>query len=114
EGQVYKKPNGEIDNEDIKKFFKDPLQGDGATKGGETTYQVMERTQSFIKELASINDDNNYLVVTHGFATRAMLNFLYDDPSSFWQNGVPSNCVVNVIYAKDNKIYLEKKDISFL
>lgn len=114
EGQVYKKPNGEIDNEDIKKFFKDPLQGDGATKGGESTYQVMERTQSFIKELASINDDNNYLVVTHGFATRAMLNFLYDDPSSFWQNGVPSNCVVNVIYAKDNKIYLEKKDISFL
>ena len=50
EGQVYKKPNGEIDNEDIKKFFKDPLQGDGATKGGETTYQVMERTQSFIKD----------------------------------------------------------------
>lgn len=114
EGQVYKKQNGEIDNEDIKRFFQDPLKGDGSTKGGESTYQVMERAQSFIKELFLINDDNNYLVVTHGFATRAMLNFLYDDPSSFWQNGVPSNCAVNVIYAKDDNIYLEKKDISLL
>ncbi|MGN1295556.1 MAG: histidine phosphatase family protein [Bacilli bacterium] len=114
EGQVYKNKSGQIENEEIKKFFEDPLKGDGSTKGGESTYQVMARSQTFLKELASINDDNNYLVVTHGFATRAMLNFLYDNPSSFWQNGVPSNCAINIIYAKDNMIYLEEKDISLL
>jgi len=36
--------------------------------------------QDFLKELTARDDGKTYLVTTHGFALRAMLNYLYDDP----------------------------------
>lgn len=81
----------------------------GRFKGGETAKEVCKRTQDFLKELATKNYEN-VLVSTHGCATRAMLNMLYDNKFNFWQNGVPYNCAVNIIEVKDGKMKLVEKD----
>lgn len=39
-----------------------------------------------------------------------MLNFLYEDPSSFWQKNVPYNCCVNIIEVKDGEAKLIAED----
>jgi len=78
--------------------------------GGELIQHVADRTQNFLKELAARNDDKTYLVSMHGFALRAMLNFLYEDKDNFWQGHVPYNCAVNIIEAKDGEIKLIEAD----
>ena len=95
-----------LDPNIIKELFSNPI----GTPNGETKDEVINRTQAFLKELINRNDDNTYLVSTHGFAYRAMLNFLYADPSNFWQGHVPYNCAISVIEAKDNKIELIEND----
>ena len=65
--------------------------------------QVADRTQDFLKELLARDDDRTYLVTTHGFALRAMLNFLYEDPTDFWHGHVPYNCAVNIIEGKNGE-----------
>ena len=67
-------------------------------------------TGLFIKELIARDDDKTYLIATHGCALRAMLNFLYEDPSSFWQKNVPYNCCVNIIEVKDGEAKLIAED----
>ncbi len=84
---------------------------------GETVQTVMERTQSFLKDLIKRDDNKNYLVATHGGALRAMLNWLYEDPGDYWHGHVPYNCCVNIITASngevkliaDDKIYYDRK-----
>lgn len=90
----------EVDENQIKMFFTNPFQFDGCP-GGETIQQVCDRTQEFLKELLARNDDKTYLVTTHGFALRGMLNFLYEDQSDYWHGHVPYNCAVNIIEGKD-------------
>ena len=99
----------EIDEETVKCFFTDPFQFAGFP-GGETIQEVCGRTQAFLKELCSRDDDRTYLVTTHGFALRAMLNFLYDDPADYWQGHVPYNCAVNIIEAQQGQIRLAVRD----
>ena len=43
-------------------------------------------------------------------ATRAVMNFLYDDPSDFWQGKIPYNCSVSILEAEGGKIRLLEKD----
>ena len=64
---------------------------------GESVRDVCERTQSFLKEILSQDDGKVYLVVTHGVALRAMINYLKDDPSDFWNGHAPYNCSVTII-----------------
>ena len=90
----------EVDSHEIKMFFTDPFHFAGCPDGENIT-QVCERTQSFLKELISRDDGKTYLVTTHGFALRGMLNFLYSDPTDYWHGHVPYNCAVNVIEGKD-------------
>lgn len=73
---------------------------------------VAERTQEFLHDLATgaLGDYENVLVSTHGFALRAMLNPLYDDPTNFWQGHVPYNCSVSIIDANDGTCRLEAMD----
>lgn len=66
--------------------------------GGETFAQVKERTQNFLRELASQNY-TTVLVSTHGCALRAMLNCLTGNPADFWQGHVPPNCAVCIVEA---------------
>lgn len=96
----------------MKSFFADPF-SQKKCPGGESVCDVMKRTQDFLKELASRNDDKTYLVGTHGMATRAMLNAFYRDRSDFWHGHVPYNCSFNILEAKDGEIKLVEEDKVF-
>lgn len=104
----------EVDEEQMRLFFTDPFAFAGYPSG-ESMYQVCERTQEFLKELVKKDDGKTYLITTHGFALRAMLNYLYENPSDFWHGHVPYNCAVNIIEGKngnasllaDDKVYYD-------
>ena len=80
-------------------FYTDPFRLTGFPNG-ETIRDLCRRTQAFLRELIGKDDGKTYLIGTHGCATRAMLNFLYDDPSDFWQGRAPYNCSVNIVEAQ--------------
>lgn len=102
----------EVDEHDMKLFFTKPFEF-GGFPGGETIKEVCIRTQAFLKELIERDDNKTYLVTTHGFALRGMLNFLYEDKTDYWHGHVPYNCAVNIVEGKngigrlieDDKIY---------
>ena len=91
------------------RFMTDPFSM-APFPNGESVRDVCRRTQSFLKELIASDDGRTYLVGTHGCALRAMLNFLYDDPSDYWQGRVPYNCAVNIIDAEHGAARLTEKD----
>ena len=91
------------------RFMQDPFQME-RFPNGESVRDVCERTQAFLKELAAQDDGKTYLIGTHGCAVRAMLNFLYEDPSRFWQDHVPYNCSVNILEAKGGVLRFIEKD----
>ena len=92
----------EVDWDRVMVFYKNPFLF-GSFPEGENAEEVCKRTQEFLKELIARDDDKTYLVSTHGFAMRAMLNFLYEDSSDFWQKQVPYNCAVNLIRVTGGK-----------
>lgn len=104
--------SGNLPEEEIGKFFSDPFEFPGYEEG-ERIEDVCRRTQEFLKELCDRDDGKTYLVGTHGCAMRAMLNFLYEDPSDFWQGQVPYNCAVNIIEASKGEIRLKERDKIF-
>ncbi len=118
EGVKFRPGECEADPEEILKYFMTPLEFDGCPNG-ENTFQVCERTQSFLKELIARDDGKTYLVSTHGFAVRAMLNYLFENPKDFWQGHMPYNCCVSIIDAENgeaklteiDKVYYDKSDI---
>lgn len=91
------------------RFMQDPFQME-RFPNGESVRDVCERTQAFLRELAAQDDGKTYLIGTHGCAVRAMLNFLYEDPSRFWQDHVPYNCSVNILEAEGGVIRFIEKD----
>ena len=107
----------EVDAHEIGLFFTDPFRFSGCP-GGEDIHQVCRRTQEFLRELAARDDGKTYLVTTHGFALRGMLNFLYTDPSDYWHGHVPYNCAVNIVEAEhgrlrllaDDRVYYDLRD----
>ena len=101
----------EIPVKECKAFFSNAFYFSGCPNG-ENIEQVCQRTQVFLKELASREDlkDRNVLVATHGFALRGMLNFLYEDPSDYWHGHVPYNCAVNIIKVTNGKMELIADD----
>lgn len=102
----------EIDEHDINMFFTDPFRFSGFPQG-EDVHQVCERTQDFLKELAKRDDGRTYLVTTHGFALRGMLNFLYEDTKDYWHGHVPYNCAVNVVEAIKGEMHLIADDMVY-
>ena len=103
---------GPLSPEKAHVFFEDPFAFEGFP-GGETTRDVLERTGAFLKDLAAREDDRTYLISTHGFALRALLNPLYEDPTDFWQGQVPYNCVVNVVEITGGRAGLVRRDQIF-
>ncbi|MBQ9032281.1 MAG: histidine phosphatase family protein [Parasporobacterium sp.] len=118
EGRTIRTENGTIVFPEARAFFNSPLDFPGFPNG-ETAGMVCQRTQEFLRELAAAGDDKTYLISLHGFAMRAMLNFLYEDPSDFWQQHVPLNCEVNILevrngefrFVKEHQIYYDAKDM---
>lgn len=104
----------EISQEECRRFFNDPWKFKGFP-GGEDLYQLCERTQAFLRELAT-KDYDTVLVSTHGAALRAMLNCLYEDKEDYWHGHPAYNCAVNIIEVKngemkliaDDKIYYDR------
>lgn len=94
------------------RFFTEPIGFEGFP-GGESIAQICDRTQEFLRELISRDDDRTYLVSTHGCALRAMLNVLYDDPSDFWHGKTPYNCVINIVEAHGGEAKLVVDDKIF-
>ena len=95
EGKRFRPGEREVDEGSVKLFFEDPFAFPGFPNG-EDAATVCARTQGFLAELAG-RAFENVLVSTHGFALRAMLNRLYDDPADFWQGHVPYNCSVSIV-----------------
>lgn len=92
----------------VKEFLINPIPV-GAFPNGEDIHHVMQRTQECLKEIAKTGYEN-VLVSSHGCAVRAMLNFLYDDSSDFWQGHVPYNCCINIVEVRDGSLKLIEKD----
>ena len=111
EGKKFRPGESEIDTEESKKFFRNPLKASGFP-GGEGVRAVMERTQEFLREVAA-KDYRSVLVSCHGCSLRSMLNFLYDDPDDFWHGRVPVNCAVSILKVADGNIRLVENDKVF-
>ena len=99
-----------LTKEEAAVFFSNPFQF-GKFPGGESVYDVCKRTQEFLKELISKDDNKTYLVSTHGCALRAMLNWLYRNPDDYWHGNVPYNCVVNILKSQNGVSELIADDI---
>lgn len=113
EGKQFRNQQGDVSMEDARRFFHTPFAFPGFPEG-ENARDVCRRTQEFLKELIAGNRDGNYLISLHGFAMRAMLNYLYEDPSDFWQQHVPLNCEVNILEAADGQArFLEKNKVYY-
>ena len=102
----------EPDTELHHEFFTNPL-AFGGFPGGESIRQVCARTQSFLKELLLRDDGKTYLLSTHGCALRAMLNYLYEDPSDFWHMHVPYNCAVSIVEGRNGRGRLIGDDVIY-
>ena len=112
EGKKVRPGESEVDEDLMKIFFDDPFRFPGAP-GGETASDVCRRTQEFLRELVERDDGRTYLVATHGFALRAMLNPLYEDPSDFWQGHLPPNCSLSILSAEGGNVRIIERDRIF-
>ncbi len=95
-----------------RRFFEEPFRYE-PFPGGESIRQVCARTQSFLKELLLRDDGKTYLLSTHGCALRAMLNYLYEDPSDFWHVHVPYNCAVSIVEGRNGQGRLIGDDVIY-
>lgn len=95
-----------------KLFYTNPLEFPGFPNG-ESIREVCARTQEFLKEIIAKDDDKTYLISTHGCAMRAMINFLFDDPTDFWHGRAPFNCSFSIVEAKGGSARLTDVDKVF-
>ncbi|MDD3279519.1 MAG: histidine phosphatase family protein [Lachnospiraceae bacterium] len=119
EGLGCHKDNFEIPSDHFEDFYLKPYEFTPG-EGGETIGRLCERTREFYQELIANPDyqDKTILIATHGCASRAILNNIYEDKEDFWRGHVPMNCAVNIVDVKDkasllveeDKIYYSKKD----
>ncbi len=90
-------------------FYTDPFRFAGFPTG-EKIQDVCNRTQSFLKELIAKDDGKTYLISTHGCAMRAMVNYLKEDPSDFWDGHAPYNCSFTIIEARGGEAHITDID----
>ena len=121
EGLGCGKDNFELDCDNFSDFYRDP-ELIRFPKDAETPSEVKERTAEFLRSISEREDlktgrdgvEKNVLVTTHGFAMRAILNSLYEDPNDFWQGRVPANCAVNIVDIDDSGYArLTEKDVIY-
>jgi broad specificity phosphatase PhoE len=114
EGVSCVKPGNIITVPEYEKFQKDPLNFEGMP-GGESIKDVIKRANEAFRDYCTNPDlqDKTILIATHGCLYRAFLNSLYDDPSDFWQAGVPKNCAVSIVEVEDGKPKLLESDLLF-
>lgn len=103
--------NFEVPDPNYNTFYTDPFHYQGSPDGDSIT-DLMKRTADFFNELIANPEyqDKTILIATHGCALRAMLNPLYKDKNSFWQEHVPYNCAVTIVDVKDGQAKIVAKD----
>ena len=103
--------NFEVPDPNYNTFYTDSFHYQGSPDGDSIT-DLMKRTADFFNELIANPEyqDKTILIATHGCALRAMLNPLYKDKNSFWQEHVPYNCAVTIIDVKDGQAKIVAKD----
>ena len=114
EGLGISSDNFNIPSDDFDMFYKNPFMFCNA-QNGESCKQVCERTAKFYHELINEpdNDNKTLLIITHGFACRALLQQVYTNKEDFWHGQVPPNCSVNIVEINDGKSRLIGDDILF-
>ncbi len=114
EGKGITKENFSIPSERFNEFYTDTFNFSNAP-GGETTWDVIHRTGDFLVEVLNnpVYQDKKILVVTHGFALRALLHHVYEEKNDFWHGHVPANCCLNVIEKKGDGLKLVEEDQLF-
>ena len=102
----------EIPEELFRLFLHDPMSFPGAP-GGETVREVIDRTNTFLRELLSDeeNGGKTILLSTHGCAMRALLQMVYGDGDDFWHGGAPKNCALNIVLLSEGRLSLIRDDI---
>ena len=108
EGTKFEGEDRIIPLSDIKKFVNNPFLLE-EFPNGEKINDVIKRTNDFLFELVK-QDYKTVLITTHGFALRALLNFMYENKNDFWQGHVPYNCAVNIIEYKNGQFSFIAKD----
>ncbi len=114
EGLGISSENFNIPSDNFNAFYQNPFIFQNAL-GGESCQQVCKRTGDFYRELISdqTNEGRTILIVTHGFAIRALLQQVYEDKSNFWHGQVPPNCAVNIIEVENGESRLIGDDMIF-
>lgn len=98
EGRNYASPDP-----DMVMIRKDPVRY-RPPEGGESFYQLLDRTGAFLEDLFRKEDGGNILISSHGAATRAMLSLLRSTPlDDFWKQQI-SNCDMFHFTVRDGRI----------
>ncbi|HCE78097.1 MAG TPA: phosphoglycerate mutase [Lachnospiraceae bacterium] len=101
----------EIPRERYLSFHEDPWNY-LPPEGGESVRDVVNRCHDFYEELIHNPDlqEKSILISTHGCASRAFLNSVYEDKTDFWHGGVPMNCAVSKVVVENGRGRLEESD----
>lgn len=73
-----------------------------APKSVESISSMVQRSQSFLKEVESC-DDENVLVVCHGGIIRALRGYLSNSPNGILWRPKPNNCEISIYESIDGK-----------
>lgn len=82
-----------------------------APQGGESIADICRRTREFWEEITGKEElkDSVILITTHGCASRALLQNVYQG-GDFWHGCVPPNCSVNIVEVKNGQSRLLAED----
>ena len=104
EGRVSSEVSGELPKEEVDAFF-DLRLPEKRVPNGESVWDVIRRTGSFVEEL--LNDPENgekrILLSMHGCSGRALMHYFWQD-DLFWHGALPPNCSVTIVRLKGREV----------
>lgn len=100
-----------VPKEEFDKFYTDPFRFQ-PDKDGETVEAVCRRTREFLEEITANPDyqDKTILISSHGCASRAILNSVYEEKEDFWHGHVPPNCAVSLAEGAKGHLIVKESD----
>lgn len=104
EGLHYHEGSADIPGDMMHCFFRDTDRYQ-VPPNGESFQNVIDRTHDLYKELVNNpeNEEKNILISSHGAASRAFLQSVFQD-GDIWQGGVPKNCAVTIVEIKNGQV----------
>ena len=100
EGKRCAKHEAEVSDDFLDTFYDRPFEFK-APEGGETSAQLCDRIESFIRDLTAREDlmDKNVMLSCHGCSSRALLYMMGTErvPEKFWRGCVPPNLSISTV-----------------